>query len=253
MAYFEGTVEEFMRFLGGYARNRVQSLTSAYRKKIGKCEECGSHTKQLDAAHLHGKERLVIIGEILKDFTEDGVVKIDLNVFQEIFDQAHQPPENVIRILCKPCHRTYDRRPETCTAEDERETGEEGKWMVSYIQETALKKKKALLILEEKLGKVLDNQTTIYSNINNVQSVWWLEPTLEKVKSGFHMVLHDQNLKRLLLFQIPAGGIYQPENVFSLRTDKDKVAAKFIILLADSFKDRSGFDFTPYLMEEVYY
>lgn len=97
MAYFEGTVEEFMRFLGGYARNRVQSLTSAYRKKIGKCEECGSHTKQLDAAHLHGKERLVIIGEILKDFTEDGVVKIDLNVFQEIFDQAHQPPENVIR------------------------------------------------------------------------------------------------------------------------------------------------------------
>lgn len=45
MAYFEGTVEEFMRFLGGYARNRVQSLTSAYRKKIGKCEECGSHTK----------------------------------------------------------------------------------------------------------------------------------------------------------------------------------------------------------------
>lgn len=41
MAYFEGTVEEFMRFLGGYARNRVQSLTSAYRKKIGKCEECG--------------------------------------------------------------------------------------------------------------------------------------------------------------------------------------------------------------------
>jgi len=31
------------------------------------------------------------------------------------------------------------------------------------------------------------------------------------------------------------------------------VAAKFIIPLADSFKDRSGFDFTPYLMEEVYY
>ena len=84
MAYFEGTVEEFMRFLGGYARNRVQSLTSAYRKKIGKCEECGSHTKQLDAAHLHGKERLVIIGEILKDFTEDGVVKIDLNVFPDL-------------------------------------------------------------------------------------------------------------------------------------------------------------------------
>ena len=97
MAYFEGTVEEFMRFLGGYARNRVQSLTSAYRKKIGKCEECGSHTKQLDAAHLHGKERLVIIGEILKDFTEDGVVKIDLNVFQEIFDQEPHPASGILR------------------------------------------------------------------------------------------------------------------------------------------------------------
>lgn len=68
MPKFEGTIQEFTKFIGAYARNKVQSITRNYRREVGKCE--GEHctaTSDLDAAHIKGKERPVIIANILSD------------------------------------------------------------------------------------------------------------------------------------------------------------------------------------------
>ncbi|SVD25657.1 uncharacterized protein METZ01_LOCUS378511, partial [marine metagenome] len=112
---FIGTKEDFHKYFGGYARNKVQSLTISFKKKIGKCEVCNltreelkSKGIELDAAHNHGHERKVIIDRLLNEFIEDGLYKVDLNRFEELFISEHAPIEDVITIMCKPCHKKYD-------------------------------------------------------------------------------------------------------------------------------------------------
>ncbi|MDA9267532.1 hypothetical protein N9P66_04080 [Salibacteraceae bacterium] len=105
---FIGTKEDFNKYLSGYCRNLVQKITKAYKLQIGQCEKCEEKNKQLDAAHVHGKERREIINSILKDFTMRDSMEINLNVFEERFIEAHRPIKSVIKILCKECHREYD-------------------------------------------------------------------------------------------------------------------------------------------------
>src|SRR5205823_2900398 len=107
MAQFEGTIEEFMRFIGPHARILVWNITQKHRKKIGKCEDCAS-TVKLEAAHVKGKERPLLIANILSQFKEDEVIRIDLSEFEERFREAHLPIESTIRILCNSCHKKYD-------------------------------------------------------------------------------------------------------------------------------------------------
>ncbi|HAQ69981.1 MAG TPA: hypothetical protein DCR48_03300 [Flavobacteriales bacterium] len=78
---FIGTKEDFNKYLSGYCRNLVQKITKAYKLQIGQCEKCEEKNKQLDAAHVHGKERREIINSILKDFTMRDSMEINLNVY----------------------------------------------------------------------------------------------------------------------------------------------------------------------------
>lgn len=105
---FEGTNEDFHKYFSGFCRNLVQKITRSHKLEIGCCENCGEASKQLDAAHIHGFERKEIINKILVDFEEDRLIKINLNVFEELFTEAHKPVESVIKILCKNCHNKYD-------------------------------------------------------------------------------------------------------------------------------------------------
>jgi hypothetical protein len=99
MAQFEGSIKEFTKFIGAYARIKVMHIASKYKKDKGKCEECGLVTKSLDAAHITGKERPILISNILSQFIEDEIIKMDLNEFEERFIEAHLPIESTIRIL----------------------------------------------------------------------------------------------------------------------------------------------------------
>jgi hypothetical protein len=108
MPQFEGTVREFTRFIGPYARLKVAFLAAKYKKQIGKCEDCGM-TNSLDAAHIKGRGRSLLIANILSEFIEDDVIQIDLNEFEERFVNAHLPIESTIRVLCKACHKKYDK------------------------------------------------------------------------------------------------------------------------------------------------
>jgi len=108
MASFVGTFDEFIKYISPRARNVVNGISRQYKKKVGRCEECNSTTTTLEAAHVTGKERPVIIEEILTPFINGETVTIDLDLFESKFLAAHEPIEKVIRVLCRTCHRAYD-------------------------------------------------------------------------------------------------------------------------------------------------
>lgn len=108
--FFIGTEKDFKNFFGGYSRNLVQSITRKHKKEINKCEHCGIREVQLESAHISGKERKIIISNILKYFkTEDNLLSVPLKEFEKKFIEQHQPISEVIKILCKPCHLIYDK------------------------------------------------------------------------------------------------------------------------------------------------
>ena len=107
MAQFTGSIDLFYRYMGGFCRNKVNSISKPYRIKVGKCEFCGKKN-HLEAAHIRGKERLVIINEVLIKHTIDEVITIDLEKFETLFVYKHFPIEGAFKILCKSCHSTYD-------------------------------------------------------------------------------------------------------------------------------------------------
>ncbi|MDQ6978858.1 MAG: hypothetical protein Q9M09_01630 [Mariprofundaceae bacterium] len=108
MASFIGTVDEFTKFISPRARNVVNTTTKKYKAEIGQCQHCGSNDRELDAAHVTGRERLKIIENILRGFTNGEIVTIDLEVFENLFLSEHLPISENILVLCRLCHRKYD-------------------------------------------------------------------------------------------------------------------------------------------------
>lgn len=108
MAFFEGSYDEFNKYIGPLARNVVQKMTKDY--KGGKvCEMCHKSVKELDAAHIHGEERKQKIFFILNSNYKVGSgYRVDLNDFFIKFKESHLPIEKHFKFLCKECHKKYD-------------------------------------------------------------------------------------------------------------------------------------------------
>ena len=72
---------------------------------------CGEK-KELEAAHIHGKERKKVIEKILKKYLIDknkNLVRIDdLEKVEKDILKAHKPMEKYFKFLCSSCHRKYD-------------------------------------------------------------------------------------------------------------------------------------------------
>ena len=113
MASFIGSYEEFIKFIGPRTRNVVNSITRNHKREISKCEHCHKDNIELEAAHVHGRERPVIIKEITSLFEHNGVITIDLEKFESLFKNAHYPIANSVLVLCSECHRIYDAQTET--------------------------------------------------------------------------------------------------------------------------------------------
>ena len=105
---FEGTKQDFHKYFSGFCRNLIQKITKPYKYKIGCCQQCGVSDIQLDAAHVRGKGRKEIIDTILRDYQHEGVIKLNLKTFEDLFIEHHEPIEETIKILCKSCHKEYD-------------------------------------------------------------------------------------------------------------------------------------------------
>ena len=108
MAYFIGTEKDFKRYIGPILRNLVQQITRDYRRQIGKCQFCGT-TYNLEAAHVHGKDRNTIISNLLKSYKTGSEYNVSLSEFEKQFRSHHAQVEEAILILCKQCHYEYDK------------------------------------------------------------------------------------------------------------------------------------------------
>lgn len=253
MANFEGTIPEFIKFIGGYSRNKVQYITRKHKLKIKKCEECNSRTKKLDAAHIKENGRKKIISDILKNFYVNENVYIDLQEFENLFVEAHEPIENTIKILCKDCHLKYDNIKEFIeNAELEIKTQlSEAEIIETLVLNGEMNKNNAIESINRK-GLLLDYKNTIFSNPNSKINVWWLEPHNDKFKNDINIVLNYPKTKTLYHFLIKSNEIINPEILFEQRNDRQ--ASKLLIKISESeFKDKKGFDFKKYLTNEIKY
>jgi hypothetical protein len=265
MAYFVGTIREFTKFLGAYARIKVMHLAAKHKKVIGKCEHCNADNKTLEAAHINGKERPVLITNILSQFVEDDIVKIDLHEFEERFIDAHYPIENTIKVLCKKCHRIYDNAkiiheniPLNAEVRNvlEIENYEANETdLIEKLVSKSMSKSQAIDLANQKLQLQLKNDNTLYSNINASKDVWWLEPYNDKFNSQLNFILHDAPSRKLFVFIIPARTIKDPDKQFHQRNDKIKSNCSQIIIPVSGlmFIDRKGYDFTAFLVKEIQY
>ncbi len=174
MATFEGTIQEFTRYIGPYTRIKVSHIASKHKKQIGQCEECGN-TELLDAAHISGKERPFLIANILAEFMEDDIIKVDINEFVPRFIEAHMPIESCIRILCKKCHRHYDGGVKKGTVKKIKEVDESE--LIEKIVSTQMNKSKALDLARQHNLTTLTNTNTIFSNLIYSLGKWWLQPS----------------------------------------------------------------------------
>lgn len=110
MGRFSGTTKEFKRYIGPLFRNLVQQITRKQKAAIGACEHCGAGG-ELDAAHVHGRDRTEIVNILLGTSAPDGLVDVDLKEFEQRFMREHDPVEKAILVLCTSCHRKYDALP----------------------------------------------------------------------------------------------------------------------------------------------
>ncbi len=253
MAHFEGSIKEFTKFIGAYARIKVMHISSIYKKQLGKCEECND-SSALDAAHIKGKERSLLIANILSQFIEDDIVRIDLNEFEERFVKSHLPIESSIRILCKACHRNYDKKlVEQSTPKEQKEESES--IMIENFVNNQMNKTQALKIAYSKGLTTLTNVNTIFSNIISVQAGWWLQPRNDKFKTILHIILSDSRSNQLYIFKLPANTIANPADHFKQRNDKFRTNCSdiYIPTSGTTFMEKNGFNFSPFLIENISY
>ncbi len=111
MGTFTGTTSEFRRYIGPRLRNIVNLITRQHKAEVAKCEQCGCSEKgKLEAAHVAGRDRNQLIDLILQPFIKDGIVTVDVAIFEKLFETQHHPIHKSILILCRACHKKYDAR-----------------------------------------------------------------------------------------------------------------------------------------------
>ena len=111
MSQFIGTKEDFIKYIGGYCRNKVNSITRNERLLHNKtCEHCGRTNIELESAHISGQERNIIIVNILETFfkVNDNYYNVDLNKFEQLFIDEQTPINEHFLFLCRSCHNQYD-------------------------------------------------------------------------------------------------------------------------------------------------
>lgn len=254
MAQFEGSIKEFSKFLGAYARLKVAFMAAKYKKQKERCEDCGT-TNSLEAAHIKGKGRTLIIAKILSEFTEDDIIRMDLNEFEQKFVEAHLPLESTIKVLCKECHRKYDKKitEEKSTIRKISNVNEGS--IIENLIKNQMNKSKAMKNAYSRNLTSLTNSNTIFSNIIYAQDGWWLQPFNDKFKNDLNIILNDEKSHKLYIFRLPANTITNPSSHFKQRNDKYRTNCSDIYISTSgiAFREKNGFDFNKFLVEKIEY
>ena len=105
-----GPKEDILKHLkGGPAKNLINNF---FRYKTDKCDRCGiqkSKTIQLDRAHCNkdGCDRSSLLEKAIDEYFTDETTPILIKDILRTFIKYHK--EIPLYILCKECHREYDR------------------------------------------------------------------------------------------------------------------------------------------------
>ncbi len=254
MAQFDGTIKEFTKFVGPYARLKVAFMAAKYKKLIGKCEDCGE-ISSLDAAHVKGKGRALLIANILSEFIEDDIIKIDLTEFEERYVDAHLPIETAIRVLCKPCHRIYDKENIGLKETSKKASIAEETALIESLINNQMNKSKAMKHLYSKGFLSLTNTNTIFSNIIDHLNSWWLQPENNKFNNELHIILNDKRTNKFYFFKILRNTIDNPPSHFKQRNDKYRQDCSdiYIPTSGTKFSEKNGFDFNEFLVDTIEY
>ena len=199
-----------------------------------------------------------MIANILSEFIEDDIIRIDLNEFEQRFINSHLPIDSTVRILCKDCHRVYDKvikeeipinPPESNIAEDE-----ESDFIEKIIKNKMNRSKAIALVRSTNLASLL-NSNAIFSNISSAYDFWWLQPHNDKFQKELYFILNDEKSKALYVFKLPANTIRNPEYHFNQRNDKFRTHCSdiYIPVSGTKFADKKGFDFTEFLLKKLEY
>lgn len=261
MAIFEGSSAGFNEFIGPVARNIVCNMSRKYKKNTTCRHEGCNKRKPLEAAHIKGKERPIIIAGILecfqKDDQEDWFV-VDLIEFKSLFIAAHQPIEDVILPMCKEHHLAYDKLQniqseypillnEFVTEEGEELYSEEELATLEandslLLKETVLNANVNSIKLELQAKYNLKKSQIAYARISDANGLWNFDVSKKKFLNDFFFVFYDQNNKQYKVAFLKAN---------SLNTErfpeKNPEAIRFFV--DKEFMDRSGFNFRAYFKE----
>lgn len=127
MAKFIGTEEEFRKYIGPKVRNIVQQEAKAYKQDIGECQICKTSAKdQLEAAHVRGKDRNTLVRRALNSPVDGEIIEVNLSEFEDEFRKLHYPINETIRVLCKSCHRQYDKSENIKSTDQDNDVDESG-------------------------------------------------------------------------------------------------------------------------------
>ncbi len=111
MAEMTCAIDEFHKFIGPRIRNSIQSLTKRKKEELGYiCQKC-NRKKELQAAHIKGRDRKSVIENVLKEYSIDGDdkrIRVDLDEVERRILNDHKPIEKYFRFLCATCHVEYD-------------------------------------------------------------------------------------------------------------------------------------------------
>lgn len=110
MATFNGTRDEFVKFLGPLVRNRIQQVTRTHKRALNNvCQGC-HNAKELQAAHVKDSDRISIIKTVLQQYAvgETETISCDMGEALTRIMEAHEPIEKSFKFLCEECHKQYD-------------------------------------------------------------------------------------------------------------------------------------------------
>jgi len=111
MTIFIGTWKEFIYHFTPRIKQQITILTKPYRDKMNNvCPKCNRQVRQIDSAHVHGRDRPQVIGLVIKKYKrKDGLYEIkDLDLCIKEITNEHIPIEKNFLFLCKDCHKEYD-------------------------------------------------------------------------------------------------------------------------------------------------
>ncbi|GAB1431588.1 hypothetical protein MASR2M29_02130 [Spirochaetota bacterium] len=115
------------------------------------------------------------------------------------------------------------------------------------------KKTDAVNLINKSLGLSLNQSNIIFSNINAMRDVWWLETPNARFQSDLYIALYNDRTQVLNVFMIPANTIADATTAFYQRQDKSDRSTIKIKIDDETFSDEiRGFPVGNYLIKQIH-